>query len=333
MSGGTEENYYLTLGLGREASFEEIKKAFHKLALKHHPDKNPGDVMAADRFRKVHKAYQVLSDPERRKNYDNQNSGFFVREEIFVEPYLDAEASHKYVKVNEEVEVTYAFCGEGRFFRTPPMPGFLISSGPLVDHREVYKKERYLRETLLTYTICPLQPGRYIMPPASISFAHRKVESNSWFLMVSPNDCYFKKGESAGMKPFKIILYKEQATSNSVYRKIKLQQHLILIPRCDLAAWYHKVGSIMKIGISFCGMAWALVNDQNILYGALAGSVIAGVNCQLMYRLMGIKSKFYYALKFPLVNQYLDKGFSFSTTMNQEFFNSKSWQLIKSLFV
>ncbi len=61
---------YATLGLGRDASSDEIKKAFRRLALRYHPDHNPGDASAEQRFKEVTQAYELLSDPMRRFQYD-----------------------------------------------------------------------------------------------------------------------------------------------------------------------------------------------------------------------------------------------------------------------
>ncbi|MBM3317955.1 MAG: molecular chaperone DnaJ [Candidatus Eisenbacteria bacterium] len=64
------EDYYQVLGVERGASAEEIKKAYRRLAVQHHPDKNPGDKQAEEKFKAVSEAYQVLGDAEKRAQYD-----------------------------------------------------------------------------------------------------------------------------------------------------------------------------------------------------------------------------------------------------------------------
>lgn len=64
------KDYYATLGVQRAASEQEIKKAYRKLAQQYHPDKNPGDKQAEQRFKEVNEAYSVLSDAEKRSQYD-----------------------------------------------------------------------------------------------------------------------------------------------------------------------------------------------------------------------------------------------------------------------
>jgi molecular chaperone DnaJ len=63
-------DYYKILGVGKNASDEEIKKAYRKLARQYHPDRNPGDKKAEERFKEISQAHDVLSDPEKRKAYD-----------------------------------------------------------------------------------------------------------------------------------------------------------------------------------------------------------------------------------------------------------------------
>ena len=61
---------YEVLGVGRDADAKEIKKAYRKLAAKYHPDQNPDDPSAEERFKEVAAAYGVIGDPERRARYD-----------------------------------------------------------------------------------------------------------------------------------------------------------------------------------------------------------------------------------------------------------------------
>src|SRR6201988_4262143 len=63
-------DYYKVLGVDKNASAEDIKKAYRKLARKHHPDLNPNDKEAHKKFQQINEANEVLSDPEKRKKYD-----------------------------------------------------------------------------------------------------------------------------------------------------------------------------------------------------------------------------------------------------------------------
>ena len=80
-------DYYQVLGISRQASPDEIKKAYRKLAVKYHPDRNPGDKQAEDRFKEISEAYAVLSDKDNRRKYDQfGHAGFrehHSREDIF----------------------------------------------------------------------------------------------------------------------------------------------------------------------------------------------------------------------------------------------------------
>ncbi|MBL8091369.1 MAG: J domain-containing protein [Anaerolineales bacterium] len=70
------KDYYKILGVDRKASADAIRSAYRKLAMKYHPDKNPGDKKAEDRFKEINEAYQVLSDDSKRAKYDQLGSAY-----------------------------------------------------------------------------------------------------------------------------------------------------------------------------------------------------------------------------------------------------------------
>ena len=82
-----QTDYYKVLGVDKKATPDEIKKAFRKLAVKYHPDRNPNDKSAEDKFKEINEAYAVLSDPQKKEQYDTfGSSGFhkqYSQEDIF----------------------------------------------------------------------------------------------------------------------------------------------------------------------------------------------------------------------------------------------------------
>ena len=82
-----QRDYYEVLGVKKGASVEELKKAYRKLAVKYHPDKNPGDKQSEERFKEINEAYAVLSDPKKKEQFDqfgtNNFHQRFSQEDIF----------------------------------------------------------------------------------------------------------------------------------------------------------------------------------------------------------------------------------------------------------
>src|SRR5574340_488943 len=70
------KDYYKILGISRTASADDIRKAYRKLAMKYHPDRNPGDKAAEEKFKEINEAYQVLSDSDKKSRYDQLGSAY-----------------------------------------------------------------------------------------------------------------------------------------------------------------------------------------------------------------------------------------------------------------
>ena len=84
-------NPYEVLGVQRDASDEEIKQAYRRMAMLHHPDRNAGDATAADQFREVTRAYEVLSNPQERSKIDREIRPVFSVGELFLENRFGSE--------------------------------------------------------------------------------------------------------------------------------------------------------------------------------------------------------------------------------------------------
>ncbi|MEO9870586.1 DnaJ C-terminal domain-containing protein [Ekhidna sp.] len=80
------KDYYQVLGVNKTASQNEIKKAYRKLAVKYHPDKNPDDKVAEEKFKEISEAHEVLGDPEKRKKYDELGANWKQYQEAGFDP-------------------------------------------------------------------------------------------------------------------------------------------------------------------------------------------------------------------------------------------------------
>jgi curved DNA-binding protein CbpA len=302
-----QQNHYSTLEIAVNASPQDIKRAFHRLALRYHPDRNQGDEKAAEHFKKINEAYQILSNPEKKFVYDQHfSSNDFVQN---IE-YLIMECDINECAVNDVITLSYSFPSEGRFFKKPILRGFMITAGPFVDHRTNFRLGINVKETVLTYKICPMVKGHLVIQPATINFNHKPFQGNTLHFNISSNNCYYKPNEIAGINPVQVFVYKLKVVETSRYRKTITQSEKVLIPRSEIAAWYHKVGKIIKITFLICGCYFGAKYDVGFFIGGLAGSFIGGLNCYLMYYMMGIKSLFYYTENSPKIKSYLNEGYS-----------------------
>lgn len=110
------QDYYQILGVDKRASSEEIKKQYRKLAMLHHPDKNPDKPEAEDKFRQINEAYDVLSDPEKRQRFDS----FMGAEKANARPSTSARSSQRTSpKESDDVLNSYA-----KYKQSNPKSGF-----------------------------------------------------------------------------------------------------------------------------------------------------------------------------------------------------------------
>jgi DnaJ-class molecular chaperone len=121
----TTKDYYGILGVSPEATPEEIKRAYRRLALENHPDRNRGDRKAEERFKEISEAYGVLIDPEKRRQYDIfRRAGFppgdpgfrYRQEDIFRDVFTDPHASAIFDELRREFQ-RMGFRFDDRFFQ------------------------------------------------------------------------------------------------------------------------------------------------------------------------------------------------------------------------
>ena len=117
-----KKNYYSILEIEQTATADQIRKAYHSLALQYHPDRNPDDEIAEDKFKEVSEAYAVLSNSKKRRDYDRYGHNDFHRRYRHEDLYERMSSSDLF----EQMYFTNTFfggcgCGRGRRARRGPM--------------------------------------------------------------------------------------------------------------------------------------------------------------------------------------------------------------------
>jgi hypothetical protein len=114
-------------------------------------------------------------------------------------------------------------------------------------------------------------------------------------------------------------MYYEAVTGSARRRALKNVSHTVLIPRSHFAEVNHTIGMTLKIASALWGVLLALRIDVNVFLGMAGGMLFGGMACTLFYLLTGIRSRFYYAHKHPLVQSYLQKGYQSGSDTGSRF--------------
>jgi curved DNA-binding protein len=204
-------DYYETLIVSADASAEDIKKAYRKLALETHPDRNPGDPRAEERFKKINEAYGVLSDPDKRSQYDQyrrlgyqpgrtRGSGFgYSQDEIFKDFFTSGhsrdvfkEMEKEFARMGMRFDPTFInnlfFGGRNIFFQ-----GFVFGPG----------KVRVVR-----YGVRPERTGRAAAEPATEALKPANLLESGFSLLGKAGK---KAGEYLLKKVFGVESERRQA--------------------------------------------------------------------------------------------------------------------------
>lgn len=324
----TENNYYKILGITRTANHDEIKHAYRMLAMKYHPDRNDGDKKSEELFKELQEAYQILSDTEKRKKYDlaktwNFSFSYFQQVRHFFIVHTEVNE----VLLNEEFSIVFTYTGEGRFFIKPTMPDFFITGKPLVSFKTTIIDGIEVKETSLEYIIAPLLSGNLIIDRASIKINNEIFQTEKTSIKVNPANCYFKKGEKGSQKPFKYDMNARIEAGSLSHKTIYHQNHTILLPRSDVARYYHNIGTIIKTASMIWGFFLFSVSDMNEFLGIFAGSLFGGTCCHIFYFITGVKSKCFAPENYPLVLSYKKKGYEKGKYTGSDYLTGKlfSW--------
>lgn len=322
------------MGLQPGVSQAEVRSKWKELARRYHPDHNPDDPLAESHFKDVQEAYHILSDETQRKRYDLRTVDILWSEVQPVNHYFFAQCEPKTIRCFEEVVLVFTYSGRGRIFRKPEMLNFFVTGSPFVSQRTVKHEGKSVRETELTYVVCPLKPGKLEIGKASISIENQRLESEPLSIIVLANKCQFSKGNPADGKPLKLTMHYEYLPDEEPFRISEIKKnHTLLVPRSKSAEIFHRIGSIMKL----VGTIWGMIKlDQEfnlpLLIGMAAGNLFAGINCYILYGIAQIKPKYLASRIYPVAKEYHERGYFLGESLGIPLISGNFWYYLSRIF-
>jgi DnaJ-class molecular chaperone len=239
-------DYYKVLNVSAEASSEDIKKAYRKLALQTHPDKNPGDARAEEHFKQINEAYGVLSDPQKRTQYDQyrnlgyhpghaQGTGFrYTQEEILRDFFtsgqtrdvfseMEREFARAGVRFDSNFINSFFFGGKNIFFQ-----GFVFGPGRIrvVRYGHNHRGQENSARPASNPAMDDFKPGKILL--SGLSFLT-------------------KAGKKAGEFLLKKTLGVDRMPVNRVGRKILGRGEPSLTYQIDISAVQARHGAVIQV--------------------------------------------------------------------------------------
>lgn len=225
-------DYYLILGIDADASQETIKTAFRRLALKYHPDKNPGSAEAIEIFTAIHKAYEVLSHPEKRKAYDvsrgikqHTTAPLPVRRTVVDKSKIRLTVDRRVVRLDEPLRVTVSVYEPNANVALGGMSRFELLEGPSVN--SLFPPGKNNPELEITYVLKPKMPGYAEMGPAQFVANGIKYLSETLNIKVNPTPDLIVYRPVSRMEKFQGFTYVTLVTFYTILIAVNIWQYKI----------------------------------------------------------------------------------------------------------
>ncbi len=229
----SKSDYYAVLGVRKTDNQATIKAAYYRLAQQYHPDKNHGNAEYAERFKEINEAYQVLSDVQKRKEYDSMSygrAGGRREDDLPFVYYLKFTADKTFIKQFEEVKLVFKFPSEARFFKRQKFDDWYIIEGPNVVHADVEIDGIKRKETQIHYILAPLNIGTLSLESPSVVINNKRVNANPLYFTVQKQQCYVNPLDHAEGTPLIVEMVKHETIKTKNFIKNIARKRLVLIP-------------------------------------------------------------------------------------------------------